>query len=185
MLPGTAHPPQPVRLSPSLGGALCCAGGGTGSSRGAAKFQCWAALGPSCAIHRWPQGGGRVTGWEGCLRPLRGNGPSLFSLQLLSAGAGPNGDQLSLLQCAEPWGTCRPLGGKELKSLCMLLAISPVGYSISHGPGTCAGEGPSRSLLCFAGMSVAIGAAFPLGCNPRVWMWMRQVLVLVMQRDMC
>lgn len=78
MLVGAAHPPWPVGLSPSLGGALCCARGGTGPSRGTAfRFKAGAlnlraALGPCCAGCHRPQGGGNMTGQGGHSRLLWG-----------------------------------------------------------------------------------------------------------------
>lgn len=153
-------------------------------------FSVWAALGPCCAVHRWPQGGGSVTGREGCLRPLLGNGPSLLSLQLLSAGAGPNGDHLSPLQCAEPWGTSRPLGGKELLPTSPVLTVPGAADPLLTGVSfpTALGHAQERDhpgRSSFAGMSVAIGAAFPLWYSPRVQMWLWQMLVLAVQRNVC
>ena len=71
------------------------------------------------------------------LEATMGNGPSLFSLQLLSAGSGPNGNHLSLLPCSVlvPGELPGPLGGKELKSLCMPLPTNPCHLPVltTHG----------------------------------------------------
>lgn len=129
-----------LHIPPIPGGALRCARAGTGGmgpSRGAARFKSVGRSGsllchPLLAPRWWEDDGA-----GGMLEAAMGNGPSLFGLQLLSAGSDPNGDRLSLLPCTvlmlgEPPG---PLGGEELKSLRMLLPTSPCHLPVLTTPG--------------------------------------------------
>lgn len=110
------HPPWPMGLSLSLRGALCCARDGTGHPPwGKADLNPWAALGPCCAICCWPQEGRRMLGQERCLATV-GKGPSLFAPQLLSLVL----TGTTCVVCLALGNLQRPLGRKELKSICTL-----------------------------------------------------------------